>query len=1367
MAVKKLLAKIVRIIWVIVILVILVAASYQSLGRVMLPRLPQYQQYIEDYISDRLGSRVGVGSMTGSWDNFQPIIDLYGVTLSPPDFAEPYVVSSIHLQLDVFSSLFAWQPVFTALVIEGVDITATQDEQGGWSFGGLLAQRASSDTDPLLALGRGLDLLLSQGHIVVRKSKLQLAIGDESQTVQIDDWRFDCVEEFCSSVGRIRFEEEQQSQLLISMNLSDFGEGEDFKLEAFLELEPLRLEKWVPLLNLDTPINFSWERFQLGGKVWLTWEGDAATDIRGSLSSSELKLTPGGEQLDPVQYISSDFVWQKNSGRANELWSLWLNDFTFKWKEELFEPAQQRWSMSGEDGVRRLHVVADSLDLAFTNNTLLAIQQLPQKIRSVLATLSPHGRLANAHVTYVLGSADREDAPPDVQLEAELEDVGVSAWRNVPAGNGVDGYIRVTPNGGLVDFRSTGLTMHFPRFYSRPMEFDQATGLVNWRNKGRGVWLESGLISLVGSMGTVEGHFSSATPRDGAEPRFEMLLALRDAEVRETLGLVPDQSIDKGLVRWLNEGIVSGRANQGRFLYSGSTLKGAPRELSSMQLLLEVEDVELAYHSDWPALTGLTADIDVTQESAEIHATVGRLLDLEFDRLDASWGNQDKTNVVNIQSHVRGAAADGISLLTDTPVRDALFDLIDDFAVTGLIEADIDLEIPISDAQQPRVNLSLLTNDMQLEIPSLGLAFVDISGQFDYQTELGISSKRASASLFDRPVTIEVSSAPESPDEDGEPSRDPNRYSTRMVMRGEIDAASLYSWEPLPIFTRFYGKTSYEAVLAVSDSGTDKFTVTSDLEGITFDAPAPFGKVAAENIALRYEIELADVQIHRLGYADLLQTALVLEDGSYDRGEVRLGAEPAIFEDVPGISVRGTVGELRLLDWWDFFAELDSLDAGPAGAPVEQGPVAEQPVASEVELPVTAATEAGKPAADSGQPDEPVASAPQSLVSRLKEIEITVDHFLFGQQRFENLILQMEQIEQDWWAHLENEAIKGRVRFFADTSKPAILEFEYLRLPGGDSEAEEEDFLVDIVPQDIPAFDFSADSVWLGEEDYGKWIFNYRPSSTGARMEQLIADVKGLQLVGELTWDYVDAKHGAGFSGTAHSRNLDKMMTAWGYPHTMKGKSLNINADLTWPGSPVQVAPERVSGPMSIAAGEGRFTDLDSAPEGLKMVGLFNLSAIARRIRLDFSDITKKGFSFDTINAELMFSEGIVSTRESLIINGPSAKLKLDGTTDLINEEFDQKLVAVIPLSENIPIAATVLGAPQVGIPLWLLNKAFGNMFDAFQSVEYRVTGPIADPLIETTARYEKRISEAKAAVDGAIESESPAPAAPDAGPDP
>ena len=528
MAVKTLLATIVRLIWVTVILVILVAASYESLGRVMLPRLPQYQSQIEDYVSERLGGEVKVGSLAGNWDNFQPIIDLHGVTLVPPESSEPYIIRNVHLQLDVFGSLLAWKPVFSALEIAGIEVTATRNEEGSWSFGGLFAAESNTGSKPLPAK-RILDILLSQGHIGLRDSKLELSLGDETQSVHIDNWTFDCVEEFCSSTGQVRFIEEEESQLSISMNLSNFGETEDFKLDAYLELDSMHLEKWVPLLNLDTPIDFRWDRFQLGGKVWLAWDGDGPTDIRGTVSSSELGLTPRGERIDPVQYISSDFVWLRKTGRTDELWSLWLNDFTFRWKEVLFEPAQQRWSMSKQEDERRLHIVADSLDLAFTNNTLLAIEQLPEKIRDVLATLSPRGRLVNAHVTYLLGSADSEDAPPDVQLEAELEDVGVSAWKNVPAGSGIDGYLRVTPTGGVVDFRSTNLEIHFPRLYSQPARFDEAFGVVNWRNKGRGVWLDSGLIRLLGSIGTVQGRFSAATPRDGAESRFEMLLELSNA----------------------------------------------------------------------------------------------------------------------------------------------------------------------------------------------------------------------------------------------------------------------------------------------------------------------------------------------------------------------------------------------------------------------------------------------------------------------------------------------------------------------------------------------------------------------------------------------------------------------------------------------------------------------------------------------------------------------------------------------------------------------------------------------------------------------------------------------------------------------
>ena len=184
-----------------------------------------------------------------------------------------------------------------------------------------------------------------------------------------------------------------------------------------------------------------------------------------------------------------------------------------------------------------------------------------------------------------------------------------------------------------------------------------------------------------------------------------------------------------------------------------------------------------------------------------------------------------------------------------------------------------------------------------------------------------------------------------------------------------------------------------------------------------------------------------------------------MEDGNYDRGELRLGAEPAVFEDIPGIYVRGTVSEMKLLDWWDFFSDLYGDEAVVQDDPVSTVTVDAitpvEPVEKAEDLPTDASEVAETEGSAKTDPAEtgaldsgvtvPAVSEELTLVSRLKEIEITVDNFILGEQRLENLNLQMQQIEQDWWAHLENETLKGRVRFFADASKPAIIELEYLR----------------------------------------------------------------------------------------------------------------------------------------------------------------------------------------------------------------------------------------------------------------------------------------------------------------------------------
>jgi len=189
----------------------------------------------------------------------------------------------------------------------------------------------------------------------------------------------------------------------------------------------------------------------------------------------------------------------------------------------------------------------------------------------------------------------------------------------------------------------------------------------------------------------------------------------------------------------------------------------------------------------------------------------------------------------------------------------------------------------------------------------------------------------------------------------------------------------------------------------------------------------------------------------------------------------------------------------------------------------------------------------------------------------------------------------------------------------------------------------------------------------------------------------------------------------------------------------MESEKARINGTIRWQGSPANVSVVGVEGDITLKAEDGRMVEFESAGGALRLFALGNFSSLSRRVRLDFSDLFKKGYSYDLMKGQLTFNRGEMLISEPLVIEGPSANFKVEGRTDLINEIYDQKVLVVLPLGDNLPIAAAIAGAPQVGIPLWLINKAFGNMFDRFTSIRYRVTGPWEDPQIEIVKGSKRR----------------------------
>src|SRR5690606_15527083 len=103
-----------------------------------------------------------------------------------------------------------------------------------------------------------------------------------------------------------------------------------------------------------------------------------------------------------------------------------------------------------------------------------------------------------------------------------------------------------------------------------------------------------------------------------------------------------------------------------------------------------------------------------------------------------------------------------------------------------------------------------------------------------------------------------------------------------------------------------------------------------------------------------------------------------------------------------------------------------------------------------------------------------------------------------------------------------------------------------------------------------------------------------------------------------------------------------------------------------------------------------------------RLLGAFNFDAVVRRLQLDFSDLFQRGFAYDLITGQLQFNQGVVTTNDSLIIDGPSSRLRIDGEINLPQETIAADMVVRIPLGQNISMLAGLLGAWPIAVSTYV-----------------------------------------------------------------
>ena len=202
-------------------------------------------------------------------------------------------------------------------------------------------------------------------------------------------------------------------------------------------------------------------------------------------------------------------------------------------------------------------------------------------------------------------------------------------------------------------------------------------------------------------------------------------------------------------------------------------------------------------------------------------------------------------------------------------------------------------------------------------------------------------------------------------------------------------------------------------------------------------------------------------------------------------------------------------------------------------------------------------------------------------------------------------------------------------------------------------------------------------------------------------------------------------------TGTAMIRDIGNALIRLGMPASIVGKNGKLLFNLEWPNPPYDPLIKSLSGSLTIALDDGRIVDISE--EASRKIGIgqllnfFSLQNLPHHLTLDFSDVSKRGFPFDTMRGNFILKNGNAYTKDTYW-DGPVAYISMKGKINLANENYDLYLNVSPHITSSLPIVATIAGGPVVGLTTWVADRLLNKQVGKFITYSYHMRGPWSKP---------------------------------------
>ncbi|HTV94505.1 MAG TPA: YhdP family protein [Steroidobacteraceae bacterium] len=897
---------------------------------------------------------------------------------------------------------------------------------------------------------------------------------------------------------------------------------------------------------------------------------------------------------------------------------------------------------------------------------------MPQKdIRERLRDLAPTGEWSDMRLTLARRALGE---PWQFEAHARFRDVGFAPVGRAPGLRGLSGSLAGNEIAGHVTLDAQSAVYDWPDQLPEPIALPLLKANLYWRRTPQELLMATSDLKLRTRDADVRAKLAWAQPSDGSSPVFTLAASVDNGNAGDARLYFPHQLLQAGALQWLDRAFVSGHLSHGDAVFMGPVRRFPFRDGGGLFLIrFKVDHLTLDYRENWPRIENLTARAEFRNQGMSVEVTSALTAGLKIDGAEARFADF-KTGEMQLHAAAHGDAAAALEYLAATPLDAMAGRGFSSVEASGALRCSVDLFFPFREFEQRRVLVHVDLDGATVKRRGSSLAATELSGGADID-----GAQVVHADVRGRLLGGAFQMTARAPR-----SRPATR--TQLDLRGTLSAEALRSAFSLPAKVAISGQTDWRAVLRMAPEPARErsLRLSSTLAGLELGLPEPLRKPAGASMPLSLDIQwpASNVTQLRIALASLLRSDVTL---NWDSGSPKLaraavsfgGGEPA-YSDMQALNVSGDIGELDLGGWL-------KLTSG--------------------------------------------ANAP--MASYLRTASFTVDRIDYLGLSFLDVGLSLAADHGGWSIALDGPNVVGHVALPGpqDPSAPWDLDFERLKFadapetdapPAGEGGADRNSAFD---PRTLPAIRFHAGELTWGDRQFGEVQATIVKVDNGVSLTALTASSPsyGAHLTGEWRGSSSDVK------GTITSSDVGETLKQLGFDAVLEAKSGRVDFDLAWPGAPTADDLADAAGHVHVSLDKGQIRGVK--PGAGRVLGLASFSELPRRLALDFSDVTDKGFAFDTVRGDFDLRDGSAYT-DDVLVKGPAAEIGLIGRVGLKNKDYDQTAVVTGNVSSTLALPAFAAG-PIVGGAVLLFTQVFKQPLKGLVRGYYRITGSWDNPTVE------------------------------------